>query len=664
MESRAVFERNLAAIRKRSIDLADELANASTEGVVEEVGPRGARIFAEEGVRLGSAYDPVQEGIQIAERMAEEPADVMVAVGFGLGEQFGPYLERNPATLIIYEPSLARLKAALHRITIADLVASHRDLYFACDRVSLTRFLTARYTPGLRMRVFPHPAVLRLDAAAVAEAVKATRDAKEVVDVQRLTSIEMLLPWAHVTANNGSRIARTPQFGRLQGAFEGKPAVVVAAGPSLDKQLGLLRRIRDRVVVIGIGQTTRALRQAGILPDLVHVLESRDVSHPLTDAGDTSDLIVAPSADADPAIFDVPSRAKFTVTAAGGALGVWIAKATGEEHFSMGGGTVAQGAVGMAQMLGCNPIALIGQDLAFTDGRAYAKGTAYDFVEVEMKEDGNCRFDGMNEKAAILKESAPHPENGGMADQRVVWVDAWEEGERVPTWRAYASFLEQYREIGLHFRARGISLINCTEGGARIPEIEHRTFRSFAEEFATEPLEARGRILEVHDAADRYALSDYASSLSESRKLLDKLDGEAKKGARFAKRSADRLAAARNDQQRLEVLRRLARHEKRVRAKLERAPWLDMFVQPEIYNAITAVRRTERQDPTDEELIEESIYLFGAARKGIARAREWFDRFESSFESEAAAATSRDEAERKTTGSTAEPVAGVAPPPA
>ena len=99
---------------------------------------------------------------------------------------------------------------------------------------------------------------------------------------------------------------------------------------------------------------------------------------------------------------------------------------------------MAQGAVGMAQMLGCNPIALIGQDLAFTDGRAYAKGTAYDFVEVAMKEDGNCRFDGMNEKAAILKESAPHPENGGMADQRVVWVDAWEEGEKVPTWRAYA----------------------------------------------------------------------------------------------------------------------------------------------------------------------------------------------------------------------------------
>ncbi|MEM9175866.1 MAG: 6-hydroxymethylpterin diphosphokinase MptE-like protein [Myxococcota bacterium] len=632
MASRAVFERNLAALKKRSIDLVDDLAAASTDGVEEEIGPRGAQILVQDGVRLGSAYDPEQEGRQIAERMAEAPADIMVAVGFGLGEQFAPYLEHNPATLIIYEPSLARLKAALSRLSISELVATHRDLYFASDPVQLTRFLNARYTPGLRMRVFPHPAVLRLDQEAVAEAVKATRNAKDVVDVQRLTSIEMLMPWAWVTARNGRRIAETPQFGQLSDAFEGKPAVVVAAGPSLDKQLALLEEIQERVVVIGIGQTTGALRDAGIDADFVHVLESRDVSHQLTDAGETSDLIVAPSADADPAIFDVPSRAKFTVTSSGGALGVWIAEATGEKHFSIGGGTVAQGAVGMAMMLGCNPIALIGQDLAFTDGRRYAKGTAYDYVGVEMKEDGKCRFDGINEKAEILNEPAPEPENGGLADQRVVWVDGWEEGEKVPTWRAYASFLEQYRDIGLAFQAYGISLINCTEGGARIPEVEHRTFRSFADEFATEPLDARRRILEVHDAATRHGLADYAEALAASRKRLDKIESEARKGARFAKKSEGRLAAAKNDQQRIEVLRRLARLEKRVRKQLEDAKWLDMFVQPEIYNAIAAVRRTERQDPTDENLVEESIFLFEATRKGIARARSWFEAFEASFD--------------------------------
>ncbi len=636
MASRAVFEKNLAAIKKRSIDLVDDLAAVSTEGVVEEVGPRGAKVLVDHGVRLGSAYDPVREGEQIAERMAEEPADLMVAVGFGMGTQFAPYLEKNPSTLIIYEPSLARLKAALERVSVTELIAGHKDLFFASDPVSLTRLLSARYSPGLRMRVFPHPAVLRLDQEAVSSAVKATRDAKDVIDVQKLTSIEMLMPWAWVTARNGQRIASRPQLGLLHEHFRDKPAVVVAAGPSLDKQLPLLRELQDRVVIIGIGQTARALREAGIEPHLTHILESRDVSHQLTDCGDTTDMIVAPSADADPAIFDVPSRAQFTVTGAGGALGIWIARAMGEKFFPIGGGTVAQGAVGMARLLGCNPIALIGQDLAFTNGRRYGKGTSYDFVAVEMKEDGQCRFDGINAKADILKEKAPDPENGGMADQRVVWVDGWEEGEKVPTWRAYASFLEQYREVGLHFQSHGVSLINCTEGGARIPEVEHRTFQSFADEFATERIDARRHILEVHDAFEPWTLEDFRPVIEKSLKVLDKIDTETRKGSKFLRKSGPKLLAVRNDQQRLEILRRMAKHEKRVRTQLERAAWLDMFVQPEIHNAIAASRRTERQEPTDEDLLEESQYLFGAAAKGIDHARQWFELFEASFGDEEA----------------------------
>jgi len=632
LESRATFEQNLIALNKRFGDLVEALRDASTEDVEAEIGPRGAHILRQGKVRLGSAYDPEREGQQIAERMAEEPADIMVAVGFGLGEQFAPYLEMNPATLIIYEPSLARLKAGLQRISFKNLLATHRDVYFATDLTFLKRLLAARYVPGLRLRVFPHPAVLRLDRAAVAEVVEETRVAKQIVDLQRLTSIEMLMPWAWVTANNGRRIAQSPPLGVLKDVFLHKPAVVVAAGPSLDKQLPLLREIQDRVVIIGIGQTTNALRQAGIEPHILHVLESTDVSHQLTAGGDTGDLITAPSADAHPAIFDIPSRARFAVTTSSSAMGVWVAGATGEKNFSIGGGTVAHGAVGIGLLLGCNPIALIGQDLAFTDGRVYAANSSYDFMDVKISEEGDCKFTGWRQKASmVFEESDSVPLEGG--EQRLIWVDSWEEGKTVPTYGAYAAFLEQYRDIGLSLARRGWSLINCTEGGARIPEIEHRSFRSFVEEFATEELSIREVILEKHDSAPRYSLEDYRDALDRAERQLAKVESESKKGSRFVKRSRDALRNARNDQQRAEILRGIARHEKRVKGHLETVPWLDALVQPEIYNMIAAVRRTERQEPSDDDLIAESSFLFEAAENGVARARQWFKVFEESFES-------------------------------
>ena len=638
MASRPVFERNLAAIRRRHPGLADALAAASTEDVEEEVGPRGATILTQAGVRLGSAYDPVREGRQIAASMAAEPADIMVAVGMGLGEQFAPYLETNPGTLIIYEPSIARLRAALERISIVNLFGAHQDLFLVTDLDAFRHIFGHRYAPGLRVRVFPHPALLRLDRSAVAAVIEATRYTKEVVDTQRLTSIEMLMPWALMTAKNGRRIAERPQIGALADAFAGKPAVVVAAGPSLDKQLPLLREIQDRVVVIAIGQTTRALRQAGIEPHLVHLLESRDVSHQLEEAGDCSDLIVAPAADSHPAVFDVPTRAQFTVTAVGGQMGVWIAEAMGETQFTMGGGTVAQGAVGIGVLMGCNPIALIGQDLAFTDGKVYASNSAYDFVEVDLSNAEDCRFSNMSRKADLLGHEAAKVPEGKSRGRRVVWVDGWNEGEKVPTWRAYASFLDQYREIGIGLRMRGWQLINCTEGGARIPELEHRSFRAFAEEFATAPVAARETLLEAHDTHRARGLEDFREAIASTEKSLDRVEAEAKKGRRFARRTRDRLLQAKSDQQRVEILRGLARYEKRVRRQLERIPWLDALVQPEIYNAIAAVRRTERFDPTDEDLADESGFLFEAAINGTERARVWLEVFAESFATDATTA--------------------------
>ena len=633
MDSRPVYEQNRAALAKRSPALVERLEAESGEGVELVSGPRGASVLRERGVLLGSAYDPMRDGLRLAEQMAETPADIMVAVGFGLGEQFEPYCERNAGTLILYEPSLARLKAALSRLSITNLLATQRDLHIVTDLEQFTTLLNARYIPGLRLRVFPHPAVLRLDPSGVAAVVDRTKRVKDALDTRIHTSVTQLMPWAWVTAGNGRRIAESVDFGRLKDAFRGKPAVVVAAGPSLDKQLPVLRAWRDRVVVVAIGQTLKALRQAGIEPDLVHILESKDVSHQLTDAGDSRDLCIALTPDAHPAIFDVPTRATFTATTGSSPMGGWIAKATGESRFTMGGGTVAQGAVGLAVMLGCDPILLIGQDLAFTDGRAYASGSAYEFVKVELAEDGTCAFTEMRQKAALIPEDRI---TSGGADRagkgRIVWVDGWHEGERVPTWWAYASFIEQYRDIGLALRNAGIRLINCTEGGARIPQIDHRPFRDVLEELTTGAIDARATLLSFHDAAPRRTLDDYRPAIAIARQRLDALEREVEKAREFERRTRERLGRARSDQQKVEILRGIARCEKKIRHQLERATWLDSLVQPEIFAALANQRRTERQEHTIDDLVEESHFLIEAAGNGVERARAWFDRFEQSFE--------------------------------
>ncbi len=651
MGSVQVYKKNLAAIRKRSGQLADALEALEAPGVSEVSEPlrdgSGDRAVAEEfeevetrdgqivlrhdGVLLGSAYNGARDAVQVAETMAKKPADVMIAIGFGMGTQFEPFLDKNPATLIIYEPSLTRLRAALHLTSIAKLFANHRDCYIAFNLDQFTRLLDMRYASGLRIQVFPHPAVLRLDAKAVASVVERAQRVKEAVDTRILTSVDRLMPWASIVAHNGRRIAASAQISDLKGAFEGKVAVVCAAGPSLDKQLPILREYRDRVVVIAIGQTLKALRSAGITPDLVHILESQDVAHQLTEAGKTEDLCVALSPDCPQSVFDVPTRACFTATVSSSPFAHWMASVTGHTSIRVGGGTVAQGAVGIASILGVKSIILIGQDLAFTDGRAYAKGSAYDFVGLKIAEDGSMCMTNMKKKTELDPTLDQSKQSDDFKMGEAVWVDSWEEGKQLPTWRVYASFIEQYRDISLLLRQMDIELINCTEGGARIPHVAHRPFLEVLQEEAGASFDARERIVNCFDDSPRRTLEDYASAVEKCRSLLTEVEEEVEKAQRFAAKKRAQLEKAQHDAQRLKILRGIARHEKRIRSRLERMPWLDALVQPEIYNLIAATRRTERLEPKLEDLVDEALFLIQAAGNGVGRAREWFDTFEASF---------------------------------
>lgn len=631
MASLAVFEKNLGALRQRCPWIVPALESASAEGIEEVVGPRGARVLSERGVLLASAYDPVREAEKLAEQMSSPPADIMVAIGFGLGLHFERYCERNPNVLIVFEPSISRLRAALERTSIEGLFEKYPEVFIAHDLERLSSLIEAFYVTGLCIRVVPYAPVMRLDEQKVTNAVDRIRRVKEASDTRAVTSVEQMIPWSRIVAMNGRRISSCPSFSCLEDSFAGKTAVIVAAGPSLDQHLPLLEERRDEVVVIAIGQTTKTLSVAGIRPHLVHVLESRNVSHQLTEGTVSEDLNVVLFPDCHPAIFDVPTRSTFVATPSLSPMGNWIAQARGDERFVIGGGTVAQGAVGLADMMGVERILLIGQDLAFTDGRTYAKNSAYDFVGYQVGSDGQFSWTKQKAKVALLGDHDDANVIDTHETGEVVWVEGWNEGERVQTWRAYASFIEQYREIGAYLRGRGVELINCTEGGARIHGLRHSTFREALDESGRERLDADRVIETAAHSAPVLELESFRRPISEALEKLAEIEKNAERGLRLVQRASRKIEGRADEKAILGALRGLARQEKKVRKNLRDLPWFDVLVQPEIYAARAAVRRVDRQDPTLEEVVEESEYLFEAACRGIERARSWFADFEESF---------------------------------
>jgi len=615
------FERNLARLGRRHAQLADRVAKVDAGAVAIERGPSGVTTLVERGLRLASAYDPASEGRRLAETALADRPDLLIAVGLGLGHQVEAFRAARPAPILVYEPSLARWRALLAvRDDLAWLDAPEVDC--AADLDDLGARFQERYAAGLVVRTCVQPVVARLDPVRVREALDRVAHTKRALDSLAATRVTMMRTWSEIAVDNVPYLLATPGLARLAGAFTGVPAVVVAAGPSLDRQLPALAREAERVLVVAIGQTYRALLRAGIRPDLVHAIESKNVSHQIAPS-DPDDLALVVHPAAHPSLFEVPARARFVASPQPYQMACWIARALGDEVFLPGGATVAQSAVHLAVALGASEIALVGQDLAFTGGRVYASGSAYDMVSIERTEGGRFAFTNLAEKKALLGIEAPAHER---RTDDLVFVEGWD-GEPVATSRSYAVFLEAYRGIAAHLRTRGVALVNCTEGGARIPGLEHRRFESWLGEHAREAVHGRARIdraFAAHAPADPAAL---ASPIAAARDALDRLERASRRGLRSAARARGARGGQRAAARRIDVLRALAKATDAVAEELALLPWLDDLTQAALHELAVATRRVEERAGA-EAAFDESTALLRAAAAAVEGGRALLQRLE------------------------------------
>src|SRR5204863_1237303 len=78
----------------------------------------------------------------------------------------------------------------------------------------------------------------------------------------------------------------------LAGAAQGRPAIVVAAGPSLRRNLHLLKRpgIRDRFVIVAVQTVLKTLLAKGIRPHFVTALDYHEISRRFYEGLTASDV--------------------------------------------------------------------------------------------------------------------------------------------------------------------------------------------------------------------------------------------------------------------------------------------------------------------------------------------------------------------------------------
>lgn len=158
----------------------------------------------------------------------------------------------------------------------------------------------------------------------------------------------------------------------------GQPAFCFAAGPSFAdamKWAHWFPLLRDRAALIAVQTCIRPLLKHGVRPHYVTALDYSALSARFYEGlGDMAGIDLVAMPQVHPTVPDAwPGRIRMTSDA-------WLNVLLGENAPNHGwtgsGSTVAHMSYALARFMGCDPVVLVGQDLAFTDGQYYHAGAA------------------------------------------------------------------------------------------------------------------------------------------------------------------------------------------------------------------------------------------------------------------------------------------------
>jgi hypothetical protein len=446
------------------------------------------------GILLHSRYQPLAEAERLLKDVDVESHFAFYVHGFGLGYHVEQLYGRagKESLLFVFEPDLRLLWTALHHRDFSRLIASRRVV-----------FVTRPDNSELFVRLTPHAALIYAGAASVLHAP--SLQAAPVFHEQLQTWLSEFASFSRTSMNtlvlnsrrtaeniarNIGRYVRSAGVGPLKDRHKGTPAVVVSAGPSLRKNVHLLKGLKGRAVIIAVQTTLKPLLEQGVEPDYVTSLDYHDICTRFFEnlPGDLKTELVAEPKAASAVLDLFPG----SVTLLGNEFADSLLRDLEprvERARLPSGATVAHLAFYLAEHLGADPIVFVGQDLGFGDGLCYAPGTSYDdvwrpelsrFCTVEMKQ-----WEQIARERFILRKIPDY------------------QGRPMYTEERLFTYLQQFERDFARSKAR---IIDATEGGAAKRGAEVMTLAEVIE-----------RYCESDSVSCSFEISDLRSEISDLR---------------------------------------------------------------------------------------------------------------------------------------------------
>ena len=472
------WEANRAVLARRSPDLLALLEAAARppglqcfdarSGLPALKAPDASGVM----ILLTSQYDPLAEAEALVDSVPTGGMLSYGVIGLGLGYHAEALLKRaSPESMIlVLEPDPGLARAALEIRDLSEFLACPRvHLLIGTDRTEIFERLEPHVVAlFLGFRLVVHPPSQRRDPEGVKEVQKAVLDLISYGQTSLVTATTISYMTKQNLCMNLASYAFSPGLGGLAGAWKGRPAVVIAAGPSLGRNLGLLKSAKGRAALLAVGTALKPCLKAGVLPDLAATLDYSRLSAKYLEgmeAYPSVPLVVDPKGNWQ-AIESYPGPKYYIHNPF---LDAALEKLAGRDHGCLDtGGTVAHLTYSLARHLGADPVIFVGLDLAYTHHTTHLPGTAiHEQWQPELNRFNTLEMKEWEQLARIRSRLKELPAQGGGS----VFTD-----EQMFT------YLQKFQK---DWRKAPHRVIDATEGGASKTGAEAMPLAEALSRFAT-----------------------------------------------------------------------------------------------------------------------------------------------------------------------------------
>lgn len=326
---------------------------------------------------------------------------VIIVFGFSNGMYLKKLIEKYPDNIIIaYEPSMTLMQLVLKEIDLSDCL-THEKLFLAVGESGKRLFTEyvqtlIKYTKYKLVDWFVIPNYRKLFELDYLKVQHIYMIWMRQITLDRNTFILLQDEFSDNYLANMCEFFNNYTIDGLYDCFkkidkEKRPAIVVSAGPSLDKNINELKKAKDKAFIIVVDTALKAVLRAGIVPDLTITI---DPHKPLI-------LFEDERIRKLPMIFCIMSNKQVMDSQKGKKIFFGDSESYIQAIFNKydkklstleTGGSVACNAFSTAVFLGFKNIILVGQDLAYPNGKEHTKD-AYDNEAENKLKDGKRYFE-------------------------------------------------------------------------------------------------------------------------------------------------------------------------------------------------------------------------------------------------------------------------------